>query len=90
MPIRVIPLDTIAQPEDFFDAQFVFQLLLDGGAIKSWIAVRIQQATFGGEKSVAAVCVDRASLEDKMLEVEEWQIQGFCDGWRNGVVLVKG
>ena len=56
MAIGIISFDTIAEPQDFSDAQFLPQFLLNGGAIKSWVSVRIQQATLGREESISAVC----------------------------------
>ena len=88
--IRVVTLDAVAEPEDFFSAEFVPELFLNRSAVERGVAVWIEQATLGGQESAMAVGIDGSALEDEMLEVEQRQTQGFCNGRRHGVVLVEG
>ena len=55
--VRVVAINSIAQPEDLFDAKLLLELVFDLCAVELGVAVRVEQAAFGGEDRSSSVDV---------------------------------
>ena len=62
VPISVISLDAVSQPQNVADAQIVAQILLNLCLRQLWIAVGVEQAGGGGEQAAETVDVERAAF----------------------------
>src|SRR5690606_8091796 len=63
MAVRLILIDTAAEPDEFFDGEIVRKHRLDLLSREAGIAVRIEKAFLGGEECALAICMDGAAFE---------------------------
>ena len=89
MPVGVIAFDAIAEPENRRHSQHVAEFFFNRRTVHVRVAVRVEEAAFGGEDGAFAIHIDRAALEDEMRLVENRNSQSLRYGWRHGVVLVE-
>ena len=87
VPVRVIALDALAEPENGGDTEHAVQLCLQVLLACPGVAVGIQQHRLRGKEEALTVALDGAALQKKGA-AEARQGQGIRDALRHGVILV--
>ena len=89
MPVRIVTLDAIPEPQDRCDAEIFAEFFFNRRAVFGGVAVGIEKAAFGGEHRALAVHIDRTALQNKMRLLENRHAQSLGHGGWNGVVLIE-
>ena len=63
VPVGMVVLQAVAQPDDLGETQVLVQPLFDRGPVERRVAVRIEQALLGGQHHARAVAVDCSAFE---------------------------
>ena len=87
MPVGVVALDAVAQPENFAHAKIIAQPLLNLLPRKLRIAIWIEQTSFGGEQRACAVHLDRAAFQYHVRIINR-QTQRLCHARRDDLIEI--
>jgi hypothetical protein len=87
MPVGIITLETLAQPDNLPDPQPLRESGFYLGSRQRGVTVGIKKALFGSEKGVLPVGIERTTLKDKFVSFE-WCIGKTTGGSRNDIIFI--